>query len=150
MSSIAIALIALMAQVPQSHPDVQWSIVTLQTCDSLAKLVPDAAVRLATSPPAVYLAALDAHICGQYVPELNIMYLRSDWVDGCKTKREIIAHELLHYLGIHHHNDPDLTYTVFDPVHEVLKECLRGDYHFPTRQINTPNVLSPWTKGNGQ
>lgn len=137
--------------IPNSHPDIQWAVVKLQTCAVLDKILPTATTTLAKTLPTVIIDSLPVEHCARFDEKTNFIILNSNWGSSCNTRREVIAHELLHYLGFHHHYDVSLLYTLFDDVHQLLISCLGEDYHFKTKQVEVDlSPISPFKKGNGQ
>jgi hypothetical protein len=124
----------LLTRIPLVNVDVQWAILKLQLCDALHEQIPNAASRLALDPPMFFNARLAPNICGQYNHTAKIAAIAYPFPPGCYMRRETIAHELLHFLGIMHPSNPKLLTTKHDPVHRMLQRCLGSDYHKPTKE----------------
>lgn len=132
--------------LPGTDPDYTWAQIKLITCDKLYESVPDAAQKIASKLPLVVLSPSMPGYCGLYFTVSNVIMVPEKVNEKiCVSRRETLAHELLHMLGLEHPANEDYLLTHFDDVHVMLKACLGSDYHKRTKFVGEfgPSPFEP-------
>lgn len=151
MNPYAVATVALFATLctakpllgvyaPHKYPVLE-AVVILKTCDALEVQVPAYLDKLHESQlPPIYRGDLGPTICGTYVNDVIII----SHGPHCPDDRATIAHELLHYLGLSHHNDQAIAGTTLDPFEAIASKCISPYVYYPKRLPEFRNTWSSW------